>query len=277
VARIFQTAEYAAWNTFRESDDARFLALTVPQMLGRAPYGVRPGEAAEFQHEESTRHESDVLWGSVAYAFGACVAAAFERYGWFGSMRGLEGGGLVEGLPTWVHAVEGEGLVHSSLEVRLHDRREKELTDLGFLPLLQHARDGDRAGFFTTPSCAKPRHYDSADATTSSRLSGDLRYVLATSRFVHYLKAICREQVGSYHVRGEVELHLNQWISQYVLLDDQASPALQVQRPLREARIEVAEHPDRPGIYRAIAFLRPQFQLDDLAVSLRVVADLQLR
>jgi type VI secretion system protein ImpC len=271
VARVFDSSESARWRSFRQSEDARYVALTLPRILLRSPYGIRPGVSGEFQYAEDTRGDLHLLWGNAALAFGACVANAFARYGWCAAIRGMEGGGLVEGLPTWLHHQENEeGDIRLSVEVALLDRLEKELSDLGFMPLLQF-KGTDLAAFFSVQSCCQPRQYDAAAANANSRLSCQLPYLLTSSRFMHYVKMMARDHLGSYMSRGDWEQLFNNWISRYVLVDDQASPAVRATRPLREARIDVSEDPGKPGRYRIVAYLRPHFQLDELSVSLRVM------
>jgi type VI secretion system protein ImpC len=270
VARVFDSTEYARWRSFRQSEGARYVALTLPRILLRSPYGIRPGVSGEFQYAEDTRGDLHLLWGNAALAFGACVANAFARYGWCAAIRGMEGGGLVEGLPTWIRHQEEGGDIRLSVEVALHDRREKELSDLGFIPLVQF-KGTDLAVFFSVQSCCQPRQYDTDDANANSRLSCQLPYILTSSRFMHYVKAMARDKIGSYHTRGDWERFFNDWISHYVLVDDQASPAIRATRPLREARIDVSEDQGKPGRYRIVAYLRPYFQLDELSVSLRVI------
>ena len=270
AARVFNSSEYATWRAFRESEEARYVALTLPRILLRSPYGTRPGVSGEFQYAEDTRGDCHLLWGNAALALGACVANAFARYGWCAAIRGAEGGGLVEGLPTWIRHQEDEGDVRLSVEVPLHDRREKELSDLGFIPLVQ-VKGTDLAVFFSVQSCCQPRRYEAESANANSRLSCQLPYLLTTSRFMHYLKAMARDCIGSYMSRSDWERMFNRWISRYVMLDDQASPSVRATRPLREARIDVSDDPGKPGRYRIVAYLRPHFQLDELSVSLRVI------
>jgi type VI secretion system protein ImpC len=268
--RVSESTEFARWRAFRKSEDARYVGLALPRCLVRGPYGIRPGTPDEFQYEEDLRGGQDLLWGNPAFAFATCVANAFTRYGWCGAIRGMEGGGIVDGLPTWISHTDDDTKVRSALEIGIADRREKELSDLGFLPLVG-AMNTDYAAFFSVSSCASPKQFANDAANVNSRLSCQLPYVLTASRFVHYLKVIARDRVGSYHTRGEWEKYFNRWISSYVIPDDAASPAIQARHPLREARIEVAEDPGKPGSYRIVAFLRPTFQLDELTVSLRVV------
>jgi type VI secretion system protein ImpC len=153
------------------------------------------------------------------------------------------------------------------------DRREKELADLGFVPLV-HCKGTDYAAFFSVQSAQKPKMFDKEAANANARLSAQLPYILAISRFAHYMKAMMRDKIGSFMSRSECERFLDRWIQQYVVGIDDASPAIKAQCPLREAKVEVVEVPGKPGVYRAVAFLRPHFQLDELSVSLRLVADL---
>jgi len=276
LAKIFDSTEYAKWKSFRQGEDSRYVALTLPRTLGRLPYGKETKPIDEFSYEEhvdGTDH-SKYLWMNAAYSLGTCMTNSFSMYGMCVAMRGVEGGGLIEGLPTHnYYTDEGDVALKCPTEVPITDRREKELADLGFVPLV-HCKGTDYAAFFSVQSCQKPKLYDLDSANANARLSAQLPYIMACSRFAHYLKAMMRDKIGSFMSREEAEVFLNRWITQYVTPDDSASPATKAQRPLREARIDVAEIPGKPGCYRAVAFLRPHFQLDELTVSLRLVAEL---
>jgi len=272
LADASESPEFTNWRAFRDSEDARYVALTLPRILLRSPYGIRPGDEEELPYDEEITGAGHLLWANAAFAFGTCVSNAFARYGWCGSLRGVEGGGIVEGLPTYIRKDEEQGETRCSVEVAIDDRREKEISDLGFMPVTA-VRGADYAVFFSGQSCCRPRQY-SLDATANMRLSCQLPYILTASRFMHYFKVIAHTRAGSYMSRGDREKLLNEWISRYVLVDDQASPAIRAKYPLREARIEVSEDPGRPGVYRIIAFLRPIFQLDELSVSLRLVGQI---
>jgi type VI secretion system protein ImpC len=158
-------------------------------------------------------------------------------------------------------------------ESPITDRREKELADLGFIPLV-HCKGTDYAAFFSAQSCQKAKLYDTDSANANARLSTQLPYIMAVSRFAHYLKAMMRDKIGSFMSRDQAEAFLNRWILGYVVPDDSASADMKARCPLREARVDVSEVPGKPGCYRAVAFLRPHFQLDELTVSLRLVAEL---
>jgi type VI secretion system protein ImpC len=270
LTKIFDTTSYAKWKSFRGSEDARYVGLALPRILLRSPYGVRPEGPREYQHVEDIRSPGNLLWGNAAFAFATCIANAFSRYGWCGAIKGVEGGGLIEGLPTWVMETDPDGESRSGVEVMITDRREKELSDLGFLPLVQ-IKQREYAVFFSANSCCLPRRFDSDAANTASRLTCQFGYVLTAARFMHYFKAMARDRIGSYHTRGDLEIFLNRWVVAYVNMDDQSSQAISAKRPLREARVEVSEDRDKPGTYRLVAFLRPYFQLEDLSLSLRVV------
>ncbi len=276
LAKIFDSTEYAKWKSFRQSEDSRYVALALPRTLGRLPYGAETKPIDEFRYEEhvdGTDH-SKYLWMNAAYALGSKMTQSFSLYGMCVAMRGVEGGGLVEGLPAHTFATdEGDQALKCPTEVPITDRREKELADLGFVPLV-HCKGTDYAAFFSVQSCQKPKTYDTDSANANARLSTQLPYIMAVSRFAHYLKAMMRDKIGSFMSREEADRFLNRWITKYVTPDDSASPATKAERPLREARIDVTEVPGKPGCYRAVAFLRPHFQLDELTVSLRLVADL---
>jgi type VI secretion system protein ImpC len=276
LAKIFDSTEYAKWKSFRQSEDSRYVALTLPRTLARLPYGADTKPIDEFMYEEhvdGTDH-SKYLWMNAAYSLGTKMTQSFSLYGMCVAMRGAEGGGLVEGLPTHNFATdEGDIAMKCPTEVPITDRREKELADLGFVPLV-HCKGTDYAAFFSVQSCQKPKTWDTDAANANARLSTQLPYIMAVSRFAHYLKAMMRDKIGSFMSREQADVFLNRWITRYVTPDDSASAATKAERPLREARIDVTEIAGKPGCYRAVAFLRPHFQLDELTVSLRLVADL---
>jgi type VI secretion system protein ImpC len=276
IGRIFDTTEFAKWKGFRQSDDSRYVGLCVPHVLMRLPYGRDTVPVDEFNYEEGvdgTDH-TKYLWGNAAYAMGARMTNAFALYGWCAAIRGVEGGGLVEGLPAHTFRTdEGDVALKCPTEIAITDRREKELADQGLVPLV-HCKGTDKAAFFSVQSVNKPKLYDSDAANANARLSAQLPYIMATCRFAHYLKAMMRDKIGSFTSRDEIQMFLNRWIAQYVTSDDTATQATKAKYPLREARIDVEEVKGKPGVYRAVAFLRPHFQLDELTVSLRLVASL---
>lgn len=276
LAKVFDTTEYAKWKGFRQTDDSRYVCLTMPRVLMRLPYGrdTKPVDAFNFEESVDGLTHDKYLWGNAAFALGARMTNAYAKYGWCAAIRGVEGGGLVDGLPVYNFATDdGDITMKCPTESIITDRREKELADLGFAPLV-HCKGTDYAAFFSIQSAQKPKLYDSEAANANARLSSQIPYIMAVSRFAHYLKSMMRDKIGSFVSRGECESFLNRWISNYVTPDDTASQATKAKFPLREAKVEVMEVPGKPGAYRAVAFLRPHFQLDELSVSLRLVAEL---
>lgn len=276
LGKIFDTTEYAKWKAFRDSEDSRYVALALPRMLLREPYGSNtvPVEAFNYEEEVDGSDHGQYLWGNAAWALGARVTQAFAMYGWCATIRGVESGGLVEGLP--VHNFKtgsGDIAMKCPTETQISDRREKELADLGFAPLV-HCKGTPNAAFFSVQSAQKAKLYDSDAASANARLSAQLPYIFAVSRFAHYLKVMMRDKIGGYTSRGEIESFLNQWISNYVVSNEDAAFSVKAERPLREARVDVVEIPGKPGAFSAVAYLRPHFQLDELSVSMRLVAEL---
>jgi hypothetical protein len=233
LAKIFDTTEYAKWKAFRASEDSRYVALGAPRVLVREPYGSTTVPIEAFNYEErvdGTDHGA-YLWGNGAYALAANVNKAFAMYGWCASIRGVESGGLVEGLPVHNFRTEaGELVMKCPTEVQVTDRREKELADLGFAALV-HQKGTANAAFFSVQSCQKPKVYDTPQATASARLSAQLPYIFATSRFAHYLKVMMRDKIGGYTSRAQIDSFLNRWIQNYVTGED-AAASIKAQRPL---------------------------------------------
>ncbi|WP_374488746.1 type VI secretion system contractile sheath large subunit [Zoogloea sp.] len=276
LAKVFDTVEYTKWKAFRDSEDSRYVGLVLPHVLGRLPYGRDNVPVEQFDFEENvdgSTHEK-YLWTNAAYAYAARLSSAFSQFGWLAAIRGMEGGGLVQGLPAHTFKTDsGEVALKCPTEVAITDRTEKLLSDLGLMSLV-HCKNTDYAAFFSGQSVQKPGVYNLDAANANARLSTQLPYIFAISRIAHYMKSIMRDKIGSFASRQGVQDYLNTWLSQYVLLDDSASQEAKAKYPLREARVDVAEIPGKPGAYRAAAFLRPHFQLDELTISLRLVAEL---
>ena len=276
LAKIFDTTEFAKWKGFRATEDSRYVGLVLPRVLGRLPYGkdTKPVEAFNYEENVDGTDHSKYLWMNASWAMGAKLTQSFAKHKWCAAIRGVEGGGMVDGLPVHnFRTDDGDIVMKCPTEVPITDRREKELADLGFIPLV-HCKNTDYAAFFSVQSSQKPKLYDKDAANANARLSAQLPYIFAVSRFAHYLKAMMRDKIGSFMSRTQCETYLNTWIAQYIILDDDASADAKASHPLREARIDVVDVPGKPGAYRAVAFLKPHFQLDELSVSLRLVADL---
>jgi type VI secretion system protein ImpC len=276
LAKAFESSELIKWRAFQQSDDSRYVALALPHVLMRLPYGPDTVPTEDFTYTEDVdgRDHKKYLWGNAAYALGQRITNAFALYGWCAAIRGVEGGGVVEGLPTHTFRTdEGDIALKCPTEIAITDRREKELDTLGFIALC-HCKGTDYAAFFGGQTTQKPRAYDTDAANANARISARLPYILAASRFAHYLKVICRDKIGSFQTKDGIALFLNRWITNYVLGTDEAGQDLKAQFPLREARIDVFDIPGKPGAYRAVAFLRPHFQLEELTASIRLVAEL---
>ena len=281
LAKIFETAEYAKWRSFRESEDARFVSLVMPRVIARLPYGSSTKPVDEFNYEEAPfdaagaampMGHQDYCWMNAAYTMGSRLTNAFAENGFCTAIRGAEGGGKVEGLPAHTFTSdEGDVDTKCPTEIGISDRREAELSNQGFLPLC-HYKNTDYAVFFGAQSCQKPKKYDRPEATANAAIGARLPYLMATSRFAHFVKVMARDKIGSFMEASDVEAWLNRWISNYVNTNESAGAEMKAKFPLREASIEVKEIPGKPGSYNAVAHLRPWLQMEELSTSMRLVA-----
>jgi type VI secretion system protein ImpC len=279
LAQLFESPELAQWREFRDSEDSRYVALALPHVLLRLPYGKDARPADGIRYEEATTGQDGpdhraFLWGNAAWVLAERITHAFAQYRWTAAIRGVEGGGLVSGLPVYTYrdAAQMPAMICPT-EVAITDRREKELNDLGFIALCNCKGTG-QAAFFGGQTANLPRQYISDDANANAKLSAMLPYILAASRFAHYIKVIMRKKLGAFLTRANIEAYLNTWIAQYVLLDDNASQEVKASYPLRAAQITVTEVPGSPGSYKATVFIKPHFQLEELTTSIRLVANL---
>ncbi|PWC37553.1 type VI secretion system contractile sheath large subunit [Azospirillum sp. TSO35-2] len=280
LEKIFDSVEYTKWRSFRESDDSRFVTLTMPRVLARLPYGANTKPIEEFEYEEAPfdggvarpMHHNDYCWMNAAYAMGQRLTNAFSQYGWCTAIRGAEGGGKVENLPFHTFTSDdGDSDAKCPTEIGITDRREAELSKLGFLPLC-HYKNQDYAVFFGAQTTQKPKKYDRPEATANAAISARLPYIMATSRFAHYLKIMGRDKIGSFMEASDCEAWLNRWILNYVNGNADAGQEMKAKYPLAEAKVQVKEIPGKPGSYNAVAWMRPWLQMEELTTSMRMVA-----
>ncbi|MDR1488540.1 MAG: type VI secretion system contractile sheath large subunit [Holosporales bacterium] len=279
LAKIFESPDFVKWNSFRNSEDSRYVSLILPRILMRLPYGPEtlPVEDFNFSENVGVGDTTKFCWGNPAYALGQRITNAFALYSWTAAIRGVEGGGKVENLPAYVFkTLEGDKMVKCPTEVAITDRREKELSDLGFISLC-YSKGSDFAVFFGAQTAQRPKVYNLDDANANASISARITYILAASRFAHYIKVIMRDKIGSFLTKENVELYLNTWLSSYVLLNDDAPAEAKAKYPLREGRIDVYDEPGKPGSYKSVIYLRPHFQMEELTASIRLVTNLPAR
>lgn len=282
LEKVFESLEYTKWRSFRDSEDARFVTLAMPRVLSRLPYGEATTPIEEFRYEEfdidgksgmaNTTDHDNYCWMNASYVLGARMTEAFAKYGFCTAIRGAEGGGKVENLPSHLFVSDdGDPDLKCPTEIGITDRREAELSKLGFLPLC-HYKNTDYAVFFGAQTCQKPLKYDNPDATANAAISSRLPYIMATSRFAHYLKVMARDKIGSFMEAEDVENWLNRWILTYVNASEGGGQEIRAKYPLADAKVQVKEIPGAPGSYNAVAWLKPWLQMEELTTSLRLVA-----
>ncbi|MEM9657279.1 MAG: type VI secretion system contractile sheath large subunit [Planctomycetota bacterium] len=281
--RTFNGVDYVKWNALRAKQDARFLGITLPRVLMRTPYEDDGDRVDRFRFHEDVRgpDRSKYLWGGAGYAFGSVLMRAFAQAGWLadirGARRGLEGGGLVTGLPTHGFATDQNGYVNrSSTDVIITEDLEKQLSDLGFMPLC-FSKDTEYSVFYSNQSLQKPQRFDRPAASVNAQISAMLQYMLCVSRFAHYIKVLGRDKLGALATYEELESFLRNWIVRYVTSDSEASPDTKARYPLRDADVRVEPTPGKAGSYQCLMRLMPHYELDELQASVRVVAELSPR
>jgi len=276
LTKIFDTAEYAPWRSLRESDNSRYIGLTLPRFLARLPYGAKTKPVEKFAFEEDVEggDHNKYIWANSVYAMAANITRSFKYYGWCTQIRGVEAGGTVENLPCHTFPTDDGGVdMKCPTEISIDDRREGELSANGLIGLL-HKKNADVATFFGCQSLQKPEQYYDPDATQNANLSARLTYMFAMCRFAHYLKSMVRDKIGTFKEREDMERFLNDWISNYVTRDPRASDEVKARYPLAAAEVKVQEVEGNPGYYTSQFYLRPHYQLEGLTVSLRLVSKL---
>jgi type VI secretion system protein ImpC len=275
IAPIFEKAEYTSWRSFRDSEDSRYVGLTFPRFLLRLPYGQETVPVKSFHFEEEAGGEShrNYLWGNASFAFAATLTRSFSEHGWCVNIRGPQSGGLVEDLPLHHYEAAGETTTKIPTEILISDRREFELSELGFIPLSFY-KNNDFACFFSANSVQKPKLYLTDDATANSRLSARLPYLFLVSRLAHYLKVIQRENIGAAKEKDDLQRELEVWINTLVTEMKDPGPEQKAKYPLSAAQIKVTDIADNPGFYNVEMLVRPHFQIEGVNVDLSLVSRL---
>jgi type VI secretion system protein ImpC len=275
LTKIFQTPEYAAWRSLRESEDSRYIGLAMPRFLARLPYGAKTDPVEDFAFEEDTEgaDSNKYAWANSAYAMATNITRAFKMYGWTTRIRGVESGGAVEGLPTHTFPSDDGGVaMKCPCEIAISDRREAELAKNGFMPLI-YKKNTDFAAFIGAQSLQKPQEYDDPAATANANLAARLPYLFATCRFAHYLKCMVRDKVGSTMTMVQLQNWLQIWLNRYVDgSPDSSSEEWKATHPLAEGTVVVEANEENPGYYSSKFYLKPHYQLEGLTVSLRLVS-----
>ncbi len=280
--QIFAQKKYTVWNSLRNEPDARFVGLTVPRVLWRLPY-VEDNSRIDgfcFGEEVGGPDRSRYLWGNAGYAFAGVVLRSFIQSGWLAAIRGVhrdfDQGGLVTELPVHDFSTDGPGIAQkTSTEVAIIEDQEKQLSDLGFIPL-SDCKNTEFSAFYSCQSIQRPTRYTTPEANLNARISTMLHYMLCVSRFAHYIKRMMRDKTGSFTSAEDCESMIHDWLANYVSLSPDASDEVKASRPLREATVEIREIPGRPGSYKAGIKLWPHFELDELNASIKIDTDLKM-
>ncbi len=275
IGNYFDRAEYIKWKSFRESDDARYIGLTLPRVLGRLPYGPDTVPVRNFNYVEQVKgpDHSKYLWTNASFAFATNMVKSFIRNGWCVQIRGPQSGGAVTDLPIHLYDLGVGSQVKIPSEVMIPETREFEFANLGFIPL-SYYKNRDYACFFSANSAQKPTLYDTADASANSRINARLPYIFLLSRIAHYLKLIQRENIGATKDRRLLELELNKWVSGLVTEMTDPGVDLQASHPLRDAKVTVEDIDDNPGFFRVRLYAVPHFQVEGMDINLSLVSQM---
>ena len=278
LASIFEGPQYTKWNAFRESEDARFVGLTMPNFLLRVPYGDETVPTKKFRYNEDVSGgNKDFLWGNAAFAFASRLSESFAQYRWCANIIGPQGGGTVGDLPVYNYEAMGEAQMKIPTEVLISERREFELAEQGFIALTMR-KNTDNAAFFSANSAQKPKFFgnnpEGKQAELNYKLGTQLPYIFVVSRLAHYIKVIQRENIGTWKERNDLEAELNTWIRQYVADMDNPAPGVRSRRPLRQAEVTVSDVEGDPGWYRVGLKVRPHFKYMGASFTLSLVGKL---
>jgi len=263
IESMFEGPQYIKWRALREQDNSRNLGLTLPRLMGRPLFGEDKPVRSFIYQEEAPAGDSDYLWINSSYAYATRLMESFARYRWCPNIIGPQSGGAVLNLPVHLTEKEGTPILNGPVETIVSDRKEYEISELGFIPLTQR-KNADNATFFSSNSVQQPKYFgtdpEAKIAELNYRLGTQLPYLFIINRLAHYIKVLQRENLGSWKSRADLESELNRWIRQYVADQENPSPATRSQRPLRRALIRVTEVDSDAGWYQVALEVTPHFK-----------------
>lgn len=272
LTAYMETADFTKWNSFRNSEDARYVGLTFPRYMARLPYDSENNPVSGFNYDEAvkgTDHDK-YLWGNASFTFASNMVRAFQSDGWSVQIRGPQAGGMVDDLPVHLFDVGKGKQMKIPTEVPIDETLEFECANLGFMPL-SHYQGQDYACFFSANSSQKPEIYDDSDATANSRINARLPYIFLASRIAHYLKVMQRENIGATKDSSVIEAELNKWLGSLVTEMDKPSADQVAKYPLKAAHVVVSDIEDNPGFFRVQTMIKPHFQIEGMDISLSLV------
>ena len=279
LENMFKQKEYIKWNALRTKLDTRFVALTLPKVLLRKSYQSTHGSyKGLYFHETSSRNGTNHLWGNASYAFGIILIREFANVGWFGHIRGVPrnriSGGIVAELPVETFDTDPGYLAHKPVtNVIITDFIEKEISELGFIPLCQSYLSPYSA-FYNNQSIHQAKDYRKQDANANAKMSAMMQHVLCSSRFAHYIKVMIRDKVGSFLSADDCEQYLADWLINYTTGNEDLDWDEQARYPIRKSAVRVKEHPAKPGEYLCVIHIQPHYQLDQMVSELELVTEL---
>ena len=272
---VYDMPKFAPWRVFRESEDARYCALLLPRFLLRAPYSPASSAVESFSFTEDSADSELACWGSPCLALAERLGESFARYRWCVNIVGPEDG-AVRNLPTY--AFESMDVIQKKipLEVIVSERREFELSRLGFCALAM-LKGADSAAFLSACSCQRPmeeRAGESSERVLSWNLSRQLPYMFLITRLAHYIKVIQRENIGTWKSAMELERELNAWLAQYVTVMNDPDKETRGRRTFNYARVEVSGEDGAAGWYTVRLKVRPHFRYMGMHFTLALTGKL---
>ncbi|MGA1941365.1 type VI secretion system contractile sheath large subunit [Arcobacter sp. YIC-310] len=278
IEDVMSSPQFAAWRGFRQNEDSKYVGLTLPRFLLRAPYDPEDNPISNFVYKENvSKSHEDYLWGNTVYAFASKLTDSFANYRWCTNIIGPKSGGEVRDLP--VHTFESMGDIEMKIptEVLVSDRREYELSEQGFIPLIMR-KGSNSAAFFAASSTQLPKIFpdtpEGNEAALNYKLGTQLPYLFAITRMSHYIKVLQREHIGSWRERADLERELNKWAKQYVANQENPSAEIRSKKPFKGISIEVENIDNDPGWYKVRISLRPHFKYMGASFELSLVGKL---
>ncbi|PLY06577.1 MAG: type VI secretion system contractile sheath large subunit [Arcobacter sp.] len=278
IEDVMSSPQFAAWRGFRKNEDSRYVGLTLPRFLLRAPYDPEDNPISNFVYKENvSKDHEDYLWGNTIYPFASKLTDSFANFRWCTNIIGPKSGGEVRDLP--VHTFESMGDIEMKIptEVLVSDRREYELSEQGFIPLIMR-KGSNSAAFFAATSAQEPKIFPNTpegnEAQLNYKLGTQLPYLFAITRMSHYIKVLQREHIGSWRERADLERELNKWAKQYVANQENPSAEIRSKRPFKDIAINVEDVADDPGWYKVRISLRPHFKYMGASFELSLVGKL---
>ncbi len=227
----FDAPELIEWRAFRRSEQAQYVALMLPDIVGRLPYGPKTIPVKEIAYQEGRA----ILRTRGVWVVGAGMLRSVSRMGWAVAFSGQQEGRL-DNMP--IAPIERGGTeAHLAAETVWTDEQTHELARAGFV-VLSARPNQNRLCVTSVPTLYEPPPAADAAESRQALLHATLPYRLFATRIARAMSTALGRltpAMGDREIESTLQNGLLSLFNQPVGVRVKVSPA-----PEEPAQLEVS-------------------------------------